>query len=193
MAGNLFWKVYWKTSGWKTVGEWPAGLTKAVIIVGPHTSGWDVVTGMAARSVIPIPHAHYLGKKELFDGPFGWFFRLTGGTPVDRFSKNGMVEQVVEIFRQQENFVLALSPEGTRKKVDRLRTGFWHIAKKANVPIVMAGMDFSKKELILSKPFLPGNSPEDDLPAIIRFFAPLRGKNPEKGMSGLATNNNYVS
>ena len=135
MPAKLFWKLYWKLSGWKVNGRWPPDVRKAVIIVGPHTSSWDVVTGMAARSVIPIPHAHYLGKKELFKGPFGWFFRATGGVPVDRDSKNRLVDQVVEEFNIRENFILALSPEGTRKRVDRLKTGFWHIAKQANVPV----------------------------------------------------------
>ncbi|WP_052323718.1 1-acyl-sn-glycerol-3-phosphate acyltransferase [Flavihumibacter sp. ZG627] len=186
MPGNLFWNAYWKLGGWKVRGSWPHHLTRAIIIVGPHTSGWDVVAGMATRAIVPIPHAHYLGKKELFEGPFGWFFRMTGGVPVDRFSKNNMVEQVVELFRERKDFVLALSPEGTRKKVERLRTGFWHIAKLADVPIIMAGMDFSKKELILSPPFMPGDRPEDDLPSIISFFAPIKGKNPELGMGGLS-------
>jgi 1-acyl-sn-glycerol-3-phosphate acyltransferase len=185
MAGNLFWKLYWKLSGWKVNGEWPASLTRAIIVVGPHTSGTDVVVGMAARSIVPIPFAHYLGKKELFDGRFGWFFRATGGVPVDRFSKNNMVEQVVSEFNHRKNFVLALSPEGTRKKVDRLRTGFWHIAKQAGVPIVMAGLDFAKKELILSAPFIPGESPEADLPILLRFFGTVTGKNPENGMQHL--------
>jgi 1-acyl-sn-glycerol-3-phosphate acyltransferase len=135
--------------------------------------------------VIPIPYAHYLGKRELFEGPFGWFFRATGGVPVDRNSKNNLVEQVVEEFTRRPHFVLALSPEGTRKKVDRLKTGFWHIAKLANVPIVMAGMDFSTRVLKLSKPFYPGESPEADLPAIVEFFAPIRGKNPELGIQHL--------
>ncbi|MBC6491178.1 1-acyl-sn-glycerol-3-phosphate acyltransferase [Flavihumibacter stibioxidans] len=187
MGGNLFWKIFWTLSGWKVQGQWPKELNRAIIIVGPHTSGWDVVTGMAARSVVPIPHAHYLGKKELFDGPFGWFFRMTGGVPVDRFSKNNMVEQVVEEFRKRKDFVLALSPEGTRQRVERLRTGFWHIAKQAGVPIIMAGMDFQKKELILSEPFMPGVSPEADMPAIIRFFAPIQGRHPEAGMGHLLT------
>jgi 1-acyl-sn-glycerol-3-phosphate acyltransferase len=186
MAGNLFWKTYWKFSGWKVNGVWPPHLTRAIIVVGPHTSSTDVVVGMAARSIVPIPFAHYLGKKELFDGIFGWFFRASGGVPVDRFSKNNMVEQVVAEFKKRENFVLALSPEGTRKKVDRLRTGFWHIAKQAGVPIVMAGLDFAKKELILSPPFFPGNIPDDDLPKLIRFFAPVQGKNPGNGMNHLS-------
>jgi 1-acyl-sn-glycerol-3-phosphate acyltransferase len=187
MPVTLFWKLYWKLTGWKIKGEWPSGLTKAIILVGPHTSSWDVVMGMAARSVVPIPFAHYLGKKELFDGIFGWFFKSSGGVPVDRFSKNNMVEQVVEEFRKREHFMLALSPEGTRKKVDRLRTGFWHIAKQAGVPIVMAGLDFEKKELIISVPFFPGDGPEADLPLILSFFEPVKGRHPELGMGHLKT------
>lgn len=185
MAGSLFWKTYWKIKGWKVNGAWPRDLTRAIIVVGPHTSGTDVVIGMAARSVIPIPHAHYLGKKELFDGWFGWFFRSTGGVPVDRSGNKNMVEQVVAEFARRKNFVLALSPEGTRKKVDRLKTGFWHIAKLAGVPIVMAGLDFAKKELILSVPFFPGENPEADLPKLIQFFASVSGKIPENGMQHL--------
>jgi 1-acyl-sn-glycerol-3-phosphate acyltransferase len=186
MAGNLFWRIYWKLSGWKINGAWPNTLTRAIIVVGPHTSSTDVIIGMAARAIVPIPYAHYLGKKELFDGNFGWFFRATGGVPVDRFSKNNMVEQVVNEFNIREHFVLALSPEGTRKKVDRLRTGFWHIAKQAGVPIVMAGLDYGKKELILSAPFIPGEHPEDDMPDLIKFFAPIKGKIPENGMRHLS-------
>jgi 1-acyl-sn-glycerol-3-phosphate acyltransferase len=190
MLANYFWKCWWKLTNWKLDGRWPPELTRAIIIVGPHTSAWDVVTGMAARSVIPIPYAHYLGKKELFDGPFGWFFKATGGVPVDRFSKNNLVEQVVQEFAKRENFVLALSPEGTRKKVDRLKTGFWHIAKQAKVPIVMAGMDFSTKTLKLSPPFYPGEEPAEDLRRIIDFFAPVKGRHPELGMHDLKKEGN---
>ncbi|MBZ5857859.1 1-acyl-sn-glycerol-3-phosphate acyltransferase [Flavihumibacter profundi] len=189
MVARFFWKIYWKLAGWSVKGNWPKGLNRAIIVVGPHTSWADILVGMAARSVIPIPHAHFLGKKELFDGPFGWFFRATGGVPVDRFSKNNMVEQVVEEFHKRDDFVLALSPEGTRKKVDRLRTGFWHIAKLAGVPIVMAGMDFANKTLILSEAFMPGIHPDDDMPRLIGFFAPIKGKHPELGMGHLAVEN----
>ncbi|ULQ56080.1 1-acyl-sn-glycerol-3-phosphate acyltransferase [Flavihumibacter rivuli] len=185
MIGKLFWSAYWKSAGWKVIGRWPSELTKAIIIVGPHTSSEDVVVGMAARAVIPIRNAHFLGKKELFDGPFGWFFRMAGGVPVDRSGNKNMVDQVVEIIARKEKFVLALSPEGTRKKVDRLRTGFWHIAHKAGLPLVMAGMDFGKKELVFSEPFMTGESPEIDMPRIIDFFANIEGKVPENDMRHL--------
>ncbi|HJS55832.1 MAG TPA: hypothetical protein VJ765_14865, partial [Chitinophagaceae bacterium] len=104
-------------------------------------------------------------------------------TPVDRFSKHGVVEQVVEKFNKADNLVIALSPEGTRKKVDKLRTGFYHIAKKARVPIVMIGLDYSKKELSVSAPFYTTDDEASDFRKIIEFFAPLKGYYPEQGMA----------
>ncbi|GAO42828.1 1-acyl-sn-glycerol-3-phosphate acyltransferase [Flavihumibacter petaseus] len=192
MFSRAFWKLYWKLAGWKVKtawqvpkDAWPGTLRQAIIAVAPHTSGWDVVTGMAARAVMPIPNAHYLAKKELFDGPFGWFFKASGGVPVDRGASTNLVDQVVEHFKTNSDFVLALSPEGTRKRVDRLKTGFWHIAKLAQVPIVLAGLDFKHKLLHFSEPFVPGDTPEHDWPKIIRFFAAMEGKHPENGLAHL--------
>ena len=171
--------------GWNTRVRFPAGVTQCIIIVGPHTHWMDLVIGLAYRSVLGIRNARFLGKKELFDGPFGFFFRWMGGLPVDRFSKQNTVDQVVDIFRKHPSLMIALSPEGTRKKVDRLRTGFYHIAQKAGVPIVMAGLDFSNKTVLLSEPFYPGSDPVRDFDHILAFFDPIRGRLPEKGMQGL--------
>ena len=156
-----------------------------VIIVAPHTSWKDVLVGFAARDQLKINHARFLGKKELFDGPFGWFFKMLGGTPVDRFSKRGVVEQVVEMFNKHNEFILALSPEGTRKKVDKLRTGFYHIAKQAKVPIQMIGFDFSKKEIVIREPFYTTENEPGDFKSIIDFFAPIKGAKPEFGLGHL--------
>jgi 1-acyl-sn-glycerol-3-phosphate acyltransferase len=183
--GRLFWKIYWKLSGWKIKGIYPQHIKKAVLVVAPHTSGWDVIVGMAARAAIPIKNAHFLGKKELFDGPFGWFFRWAGGVPVDRTVQKNMVEQVAEMFKGKESFAVALSPEGTRKKVEKLKTGFYHIAKQANVPMILAGLDFAGKQVILSEPFFAGDNQEEDIKKIISFFAPIRGKHPELGLQHL--------
>lgn len=184
MTGLLV-SIWWKLKGWKVSGTFPANVPKMVICVAPHTSAWDIVVGMAARKIIPIENAFYLGKKELFDGPFGWFFRATGGTPVDRFSSNGAVQQVAEKFKQHDVFRLAMSPEGTRKKVDKLRTGFYYIAKEANVPILLAGFDFKKREVIFGELFYPSNE-EEDFKKIKIFFSTIEGKNPEKGMQHFA-------
>jgi 1-acyl-sn-glycerol-3-phosphate acyltransferase len=184
MIGWIF-SIWFRLTGWTIQGNFPFDVPKMVIAVGPHTSAWDVVVGLAAKRVIPIEHAYFLGKKELFDGPFGWFFRAMGGTPVDRFSSQGMVQQVVEKFKQHTMFRLAMSPEGTRQKVDKLRTGFYYIAKEANIPVLLAGLDFKKKQVIIGELIYPTNE-ETDLKTIISFFAGVEGKNPELGLKHLA-------
>jgi 1-acyl-sn-glycerol-3-phosphate acyltransferase len=176
--------IWFKLNGWKTTGRFPEEVPKMVIAVGPHTSGWDVVVGLGARHLFPIKYSFFLGKKELFDGPFGWFFRAIGGTPVDRSSSHGMVQQVADKFKQHEYFRLAMSPEGTRKKVDKLRTGFYFIAKEAQVPILLAGLDFTKKEVIIGDLIYPSNE-ADDFKKIISFFAGVEGKHPELGLKHL--------
>lgn len=181
---QLFWKIWWKLNGWKISGKYPYDIKKMLIIIAPHTSWKDVVVGMAARSVLKAK-IKFLGKKELFDGPFGWLFRWQGGTPVDRFSSHGVVEQVVNKFNSEEEFVIGMAPEGTRKKVDRLRTGFYHIAVNANVPILMVGLDFSKKQVVFSEPFFPTGNEKADMEKIISFFAPIKGKHPEQGLEHL--------
>jgi 1-acyl-sn-glycerol-3-phosphate acyltransferase len=169
--------------GW-TVGPFP-DVKKAVIAVGPHTSSDDIIIGMAARSISSMQAAHYLGKKELFDGPFGWFFRMTGGVPIDRSGNKNLVEATAKLFDGKDRFLIALSPEGTRKKVDRMRTGFYYIAKLAGVPIILTAMDFKNKEVRFADPFYPGEDEKTDFKKILAFFAPVEGKNPERGMAHL--------
>jgi len=178
--------LWMKITGWKIKGSFPDHISKMVIAVGPHTSAWDVVIGLGARKMIPIKEAYFLGKKELFDGPFGWFFRAMGGTAVDRFSSQGMVAQVADKFTQHDVFRLAMSPEGTRKKVDKLRTGFYHIAKLANVPVQLIGFDFRKKEVIIGELIYPSTDEAADFKKILSFFAEVEGKIPGLGLKHLA-------
>lgn len=176
---HLFLNLYWKIFGWKISGDFPYHYKKMVLAVAPHTHWVDVMVGFAARNAMNINHAKFLGKKELFVGPLGWVLRKMGGTPVDRFSKHGMVEQVAAIFAANENFILGLSPEGTRKRVDKLRTGFYHIAKKAGVPIVPIGFDYENKKVVIGEAFFPGDDETADLKKIIAFYATIKGKRPE--------------
>ena len=148
------------------------------MIVAPHTSWTDVLVGFAARNELRINHAKFLGKKELFVGPLGWLLRKLGGTPVDRFSKQGMVEQVTKLFANNEIFLLGMAPEGTRKRVDKLRSGFYHIAKNANVPILPIGLDFENKHLVIGEAFFISDDEAADLKKIISFFAGIKGKKP---------------
>ena len=182
---RVCWNLFLRLQGWTIQDEFPYHLKKCVIAVGPHTSAWDFVVGLAVRSNLRLYHLKFLGKAELFHGRFGFFFRKMGGFPVDRFSNNNVVDQVVAKFNTSDSFVLALSPEGTRKKVDKLRTGFYHIAYKAGVPIVLAGLDFGRKQIRFSKPFMPTGNIENDLEYIIHYFANLDGKIPSLGLAHL--------
>lgn len=167
--------------GWTTVGSMPH-LKKYVIAVAPHTSWWDFVIGILARSVLKIERARFLGKSQLFRPPFGWFFRMLGGTPVDRSGSHDVVDQVVKIFDAHDEFILGLAPEGTRKKVNRLRTGFYYIAKKAGVPIIPVGFDFKKKQVIIGDPLFPSDDFERDLEILLSFYRQINGKIPSLGL-----------
>lgn len=175
---RFFLNLYWKLFGWKLSGNFPYRYKKMVLAVAPHTSWIDVMVCFAARNAMNITHAKFLGKKELFVWPLGWILRKMGGTPVDRFSKQGMVEQAVALFAANDNFILGLAPEGTRKRVDSLRTGFYHIAKKAGVPIVPIGLDYENKQVVIGDAFFPGNNEAADLEKITAFYTTIKGRDP---------------
>ncbi|PHR72927.1 MAG: acyltransferase [Lutibacter sp.] len=166
--------------GWKLVGEFPKEIKKYVLIGAPHTSWYDFVLGMLVNSFTQ-EKVNYIGKDSLFKPPFGFFFRWLGGTPVDRSQNNNLVDAIVKIFNSKEEFRLALSPEGTRKKVEKWKTGFYYIAKGANVPIVMLTFDFGKKQVALSKPFYLTDDMEKDIALIQDFYKDVKGKHPDKG------------
>ena len=173
--------LLFKMFGWKVVGNMPRE-KKYIIAVGPHTSNWDFPVGVAARSILRIQKAQFLGKSQLFKPPFGWFFRALGGHPVERTTSHDMVDQVVKIFNRHDEFVLALAPEGTRKKVDKVRTGFYYIAKGAQVPIVPVGFDFQKKLIVVSEPQYSTNDADADMEKILSFYRTIKGRNPDLGI-----------
>ena len=159
-----------------------------VLAVAPHTHWVDVMVGFASRRALQIPHAKFLGKKELFIGPLGWLLRKMGGKPVDRHSKHGMVAQVKDLFEANENFILGLAPEGTRKRVDTLRTGFYHIAKSAAVPIVPIGFDYKNKLLVVGEAFFTSDDEAGDIKKLIGFYANIQGKKPSLDLRHLKIN-----
>ncbi|HEY9362167.1 MAG TPA: 1-acyl-sn-glycerol-3-phosphate acyltransferase, partial [Chitinophagaceae bacterium] len=126
---KTFWQIFLRRKGWSVKGAFPHHLNKYIIIVGPHTSNTDFIMGLAFRSVAGISHARFLAKDTLFKWPFGFLFRKAGGIPVFRNTNNNLVDQVVDYFKKNQKFVLALSPEGTRKKTEKLKTGFYYIAR----------------------------------------------------------------
>lgn len=174
-------RFFFRLFGWKIVGSFPDGLRKYIIAVAPHTSNWDFPVGLAARSILKLKNVKFLGKSQLFKPPYGWIFRKLGGYPVERNASNDMVRQVVDLFDSHQDFVLAITPEGTRKKVEKLKTGFYYIARNANIPIIPCGFDFEKKTVVIGKPLLPSNNMEADFELLNSFYRNIKGKNPAGG------------
>ena len=165
-----------KTLGWTVHADLP-DIKKYVAIAAPHTSNWDFPLGILAAKAINLK-VHWMGKHTLFRWPYGWFFRLIGGTPIQRDGGQNYIEQMSELFEHSEQLVLALAPEGTRGKTDHWKTGFYYIARAANVPILMAYLDFGHKQVGTGKLFYPGGDIEEDFAQIRLFYANRRGKNP---------------
>jgi len=156
--------------GWKVIGDVPKDYDKYLIIAAPHSSNWDFPIGLLARGYLGFK-SKFLGKKSLFDGPFGWFFRMMGGYPVDRSQSTNLVDQVVDIYDSNEKFVLALAPEGTRKSVNEWKTGFYYIAVQANIPIVRSRIDRANKEVRFFPPLFPTGDIEKDMPKIKEVYS----------------------
>jgi 1-acyl-sn-glycerol-3-phosphate acyltransferase len=166
--------------GWRIVTEYKALPPKYVLIAVPHTSNWDFPVGLLARSAMGLD-IKYVGKASLFRPPLGWLFRWLGGYPVDRSRSTGYVDAVVDIFNEKEAFAICIAPEGTRSRVDKLKSGFYYIALGAQIPIIMAGFDWQKKCITISAPFHPTGNKELDFSHIDAFFIGTPGKNPEQG------------
>ncbi|MFQ5569966.1 MAG: lysophospholipid acyltransferase family protein [Rhodothermales bacterium] len=164
--------------GWDFEGEIP-NLSKMVVIAAPHTSNWDFVVAIATVLALGL-QVHWIGKHTIFRPPFGWLMRWLGGTPVDRSKRHGLVAQVVALFVQHERFVFGVAPEGTRKRVDRWKTGFYHVAVGAQAPILPAYLDFPRKRVGVGPLVTPSGDLEADMQTIQTFYAQFTGKNPEQ-------------
>ena len=170
-------KFIYKSIGWKLIGEIPPELKKVVIVAAPHTSWHDFYMALLVRRVMGI-QINFVGKKELFRWPFGWYFRMVGGASLDRTPGQNKVQAIAELFKERDVFRLTLAPEGTRKKVATWKTGFYYIALEANVPIICIAMDFKNKEHRIAPPFYPTGEIAEDLPKIQSFFKGVIGKIP---------------
>jgi 1-acyl-sn-glycerol-3-phosphate acyltransferase len=121
---------------------------KLVVAVAPHTSNWDFALGVAAMFALGV-RVHWLGKHTLFRPPLGALMRWLGGTPVDRTTPQQAVAQVVAAFAAHDRFVLGLSPEGTRRRIPAWRTGFYHIARGAGVPVLPVALDYARRRVTI--------------------------------------------
>ena len=180
MKKQLYKFIFFKLMGWKIVGSIDPNIKKCVLMVMPHTSAHDFYLGIFTRGITQI-EMNYVGKKELFRFPFGWYFRYMGGEPLDRTGGMNKVDSIAAIFERKEIFRLAVAPEGTRKNVNEIKSGFYYIALKANVPIIPVAFDFGKKEVRLGQPLLPTNNLEADLNVLKKNFTGVKGKIPDNG------------
>ena len=156
--------------GWRLEGEFP-NRPKMVIIAAPHTSNWDWVLAMLIVWSIRLKF-QWLGKHSLFEGTLGGMFRACGGIPVDRTAPKGVVNQIADRIRSEEQIMLALAPEGTRRHVERFKSGFYHIAYAAGVPIFPVRLDYERRVLYL----LPLVFPSGDAEREIREIEALYGR-----------------
>lgn len=164
--------------GWNVKAELPE-LNKYVLIAAPHTSNWDFILGIVAAKAMKL-EPHWIGKHTIFRWPFGWFFRAIGGIPVRRGEGKNYITQLAELFEQKDRLVLGLAPEGTRSKTDHWKTGFHYIARAANVPIVVAFLDYAHKEVGLGEILYPSDDIEADFARIREIYKDRHGKYPEK-------------
>lgn len=170
--------IFQKILGWKISGDFHLEIKKYVLIGAPHTSWHDFYIGLLAREIKKAP-INLIAKKSLFIPPFGFFLRALGGLPVDRSKSTNLVDAIIQMFNEKEEFRVAISPEGTRKYVEKWKTGFYYIAKGANVPIVMFGFDFGNKEVKLSAPFYPTDDMEADFAHFFEFYKDIKGCKPK--------------
>jgi 1-acyl-sn-glycerol-3-phosphate acyltransferase len=162
---------------WRVEGMFP-DLPKFVIIVGPHTSNWDFVTALFCDLALDLK-AGFLAKHTIFVGPFGRWLKSLGGIPVVRSASHNVVSDVTAEFARRDRMVLAIAPEGTRRKVQTWKSGYWHIARAAGVPIVPVGLDFAKRAAVIGPMRYPTESLPDDEAVFKAFFATITPKRPD--------------
>jgi len=163
----------YKLAGWKTIGRITT-LPKAIWVVAPHNSNWDFLVGIGVRALIR-KEIQYLAKKELFAWYSDWFFRGLGGVPVNRHRSSNLVDAVAEVFQEHDQLHIAVAPEGTRGNVSRLKTGFYYMALKAKVPLVLVGFDYPRKAVVFRDPFFPTGEYEKDMITIYEFYRTIQG------------------
>ena len=178
--GNAFSSAFARSMlglmGWNIEGDFPPE-PKQVAIVAPHTSNWDFIVGILAVFAIGI-RVDFLAKHTLFKGPLGWFMRWCGGMPVDRKAAHGLVPQVVEAIEKSERIFLAITPAGTRSSTRPWKSGFYHIAVAAHVPILPVIFDGPKRAIRFLPAFEPSGDYETDLPRLLALYAGVRGIKP---------------
>ena len=166
--------AYLQLGGWKVRGDWP-DLDKAVLVAAPHTSNWDGLNMLATAGFYRVK-LRWMGKKSLTTGPFGGLIRWLGCVPIDRSAAHDVVRAMTEAFAATPRIILAIPPEGTRSATREWKTGFYHIARAANVPLILSVLDYGAKTISLAALVTPSSDYEADLKVIQGYYANARSK-----------------
>ena len=177
-------KLIFKLLGWKVSHYLSNDIKKCVIVVAPHTSNWDFIFGMGAVSVMKL-NQRFIIKKEWIRFPFKKLMLSLGALPIDRSKKNSIdekkssVEAIADLFESHNELRLVITPEGTRSRVEKWKTGFYYVALKANVPIALAFINYETKTCGVDKIIYPTGNFESDMKLIMNFYKSIKGKNSE--------------
>lgn len=160
--------------GWRMAGEFP-DVSKLVVIAAPHSTNWDMIWGLLFKIGLRLD-VHFIGKREAFFWPLGPLLRRFGGIPIDRKAAQGVVGEMAREFSARERFWLAIAPEGTRTPVREWKSGFWRIARAANVAILPVYFHYPEKTIGLGPLLRPGEDLESDIARLREFYRPWQGK-----------------
>ena len=160
--------------GWTWEGKFPTQ-SKGVMVVSPHTSNWDLIVAVLFKWALDVRHVNYLAKHSVFWWPLSSIMRFTGGIPVFRHEHRNVVVQVTDMFAERDRLWLAIAPAGTRRKTDYWKSGFYHMAQAAKVPILPVQMDFGRKVLRFGEPYHVIGEVAQDMDHLRSFFGGARG------------------
>jgi len=177
--------VFWIT-GWKVAGGWPEGVKKAVLIAIPHTSNWDLLYARAAFFIMDIP-VRFTIKKEIMVGPMGWLIKALGGIAIDRKripgkKKQTYTEAMINMLKERDELVIMVTPEGTRSYAPKWKTGFYHIALGAEVPVVIGYLDYKNKLAGIGPVIQPNGMILEQIEEMMVFGRTITGKYPDQGI-----------
>ena len=175
--GKLLARLFLALTSWSPEGRRPE-VAKYVLIAAPHTSNWDLVYLLALAKILGV-RVSWMGKHTLFRGPMSWVMKRVGGIPVWRNRRGNVVKQMVRAFESSESLALTVPAEGTRGYRDHWKSGFYHIARHAQVPIVMGYLDYARKRGGFGPHLLPSGDMKRDMDEIRRFYSDKTAKYPE--------------
>jgi 1-acyl-sn-glycerol-3-phosphate acyltransferase len=168
-----------KILGWKTEGKIPKDLKKCVMIAAPHTSNWDLPFTLMTAFALDAK-VYWMGKEQIFKPPFRRIMMWTGGIPVNRSTSTNMVQASIDAIKENDQLFLIVPPEGSRSKVTYWKTGFYHIAQGAGVPILMGFLDFKRKTSGIAGTYTTTGDLEVDMNHIKSIYAPISGKKSDQ-------------